>query len=229
MLTSRHRFFFTAGWMHQARANIREMPGAEHRHRNLRRTEAREMLWYPLRVSSFLPACGKTTHAAALPPCREKKATGQKLLLELSSRPPWGQTAWATVVFGERGGPVLLHQHRPTGTQASLSWGLCFVPCSPTRLLSQKWDFSPTAKVSCSWFNINFGNLHPDSEELPYPGIRTAALRSSPISGDRVCFVWQYGFNEQAARHWEPFPSNSCKINDGTFSSAMLQPPKIPL
>lgn len=32
----------------------------------------------------FLRACGKTTHAAALPPCQEKKATGQKLLLELS-------------------------------------------------------------------------------------------------------------------------------------------------
>lgn len=36
-------------------------------------------------VLSFLRACGKTAHAAALPPCQEKKATGQKFLLALSS------------------------------------------------------------------------------------------------------------------------------------------------
>lgn len=54
MLTSQHRFFFTAGWMHQVRANIREIPGAEHRRRNLRRAEVLEMLRYPLRVSSCL-------------------------------------------------------------------------------------------------------------------------------------------------------------------------------
>lgn len=59
-----------------------------------------------------------------------------------------------------------------------------------------------------------------------YPGISTVAPRSSPIWGNWVCFLWQYGFNEQ---RWEPVPSNSCNINDGTFSSAMLPPRRIAL
>lgn len=219
--------------MHQVSENVREMLGAP-----VEEFKENSILWDASilfkRVSSCLSYkhVGKQRVLQHSLPIGRRRQQGKNSCWNfspaaLSSHPAWGQTAWAVVTFRREEDPSFCIS-TVSGDADIPELGTFFVPCSPTRLFSQKWDFSLTVQVSCLWFNINFGNLHPDPG-LPYPGIAMAALRSSPIWDDRVGFVGQYRFNEQAARHWEPFPSNSCKINDGTFSSAVLQPPKIPL
>lgn len=169
---------------------------AEHQQRNLRRTGARERLRCSLKslVLSFVRACGKTTHAAALPPCREKKATGEKLLLELSfcssfipSTPRANGVRRGCVWGARRTHPAASAPSPGDAGVPQLGTLLCSLqPHPPPRPKNE--IFSSTAKVSCTRFNVTFGSLHPDSE-LPYPGIGAAALRSSCISGQRVCSV----------------------------------------
>lgn len=106
MLISWHRFLFTAGGMHQVRANIREMLEAEHQQRNLRRPEAHEMP--PYSSFSYEHVEKRPTLQHSLPVRRRKQQDKNSCWnfpsATLSSRPPWGQTVWAAVgrVWGVR-------------------------------------------------------------------------------------------------------------------------------
>lgn len=119
---------------------------------------------------------------------RTKTLAGTFLLRQFHPVHPEGKRCEPWWCLGSEEDPSCCGSTGPAGRRHPRA-GICFVPCSPTPPpLPKMRFFSPTARASSSWFNINFGRLPPDPE-LPYSGISMATRRSSPIWGDRVSFL----------------------------------------
>lgn len=155
-------------------------------------------------VLSFLNMW-RANQAAALLPCPEKKAAGQNLLLEFPSSstsipPTQGHLGWAMTMFGGT---------HPQGCGCPRAGHSALVPAAPPTPSAKNDIFHQLLKSPASALMLILGVFNwtlATSFRNP-----RGSPEVQPHLGDRVCFLWQYGFNNQASSPGNHFPQIAAK------------------